>query len=215
LGILRSISAGQLFPKDDIDSRLGWYTVFGTIPLAIFGLLLEKRIDHEYRNLYFVAGALILLAIALLAAEKVGKRNRNLDSLKFNEAMMVGLAQVLAIVPGASRSGTTITAGLFLGMDRESAARFSFLLSIPAIALAGLYHLYKYVIKAHASVRTVAGPYIFSTVVAGIVAYIVVRWLLGYLSKESHTTMPFIIYRIVLGVALIVLARTGLVMPGG
>lgn len=212
-GIQRSISAGQLFPKGDTDARFGWYTVFGTIPLAIFGLLLEKKVDHEYRNLYFIAAALILLALVLFAAEKVGKRNRNLESLSFKEAMIVGFAQVLALVPGASRSGTTITAGLFLGLDRESAARFSFLLSIPAIALAGLYKLYKVVIKAHAPIGSVAGPYILSAVVAGIVAYVVVRWLLGYLSKESHSTTPFIIYRIALGVALIFLAQIGFVAP--
>jgi len=151
--------------------------------------------------------------IPLFAAEKVGKRNRNLESLSFKEAMIVGFAQVLALVPGASRSGTTITAGLFLGLDRESAARFSFLLSIPAIALAGLYKLYKVVIKAHAPIGSVAGPYILSAVVAGIVAYVVVRWLLGYLSKESHSTTPFIIYRIALGVALIFLAQIGFVAP--
>lgn len=210
-GIQRSISSGKLFPEGDIDARLGWYTAFGTLPLAFFGLLLEKHIDREYRNLYLVAAALILLALVLLLAERIGTRRRNLDSLTFKEAMIVGFAQVLALVPGASRSGTTISAGLLIGLDRESAARFSFLLSIPAISLAGLYKLYKVVIKAHAPIETVAGPYILSALVAGIVAYIVVRWLLGYLSKERNTTMPFIIYRIVLGVALIFLVQVGFV----
>jgi len=215
-GIQRSISTGTLFPKDDVDARLGWYTVFGTIPLAIFGLLLEKKVDHQYRNLYFVAAALILLALIMLVAEKVGKRTRDLESLNFKEAMMVGFAQALALVPGASRSGTTITAGLFLGLDRESAARFSFLLSIPAIALAGVYKLLKVLLAAHKQhlpVHSVAGPYVFSAVVAGVVAYVVVRWLLGYLSKESHSTTPFIIYRIVLGIALIFLAQIGFLVP--
>ena len=228
-GVLRSLKLGQLFPTGDTDARLGWYAIFGTVPLVIAGLKFEKQVDGEYRNLYFIAGALILLALILLAAELTSKRTRKLESLTFGEAMGVGLAQALALVPGVSRSGITITTGLFLGLEREEAARFSFLLSIPAITLAGLYKLLKTLLPktfgetasgtgAHTppppvDLSHVAGPYIFAAVVAGIFAYIVVRWLLGYLSDEKHSTMPFIIYRIALGLALIGLVHLGIVMP--
>ena len=229
-GLGRSLQKGVLFPKGDEDARLAWYVVFATVPIIVAGLALEKRIDGQYRNLYFIAGAMILLALFLLAAEIVGKRTRRLDSLTLGEAIGIGLVQALAVIPGTSRSGVTITTGLFLGLDREEAARFSFLLSVPAITLAGLYKLLKTlfpkslgdtagpqaVVLAHTPTPTlsaVAGPYIFAAVVAGIVAYIVVRWLLGYLSDEKHSTMPFIIYRIALGVVLIYLVHLGIVVP--
>lgn len=228
-GLGRSLQKGVLFPKGDQDARLAWYVVFATIPIIVAGLALEKKIDGEYRNLYFIAGALIVLALILLAAELVGKKTRRLESLSLGEALGIGLAQALAVIPGTSRSGVTITTGLFLGLEREEAARFSFLLSVPAITLAGLYKLLKTLFPkqlgetahavsaaAHAptpSLHDVAGPYIFAAAVAGVFAYIVVRWLLGYLSDEKHSTMPFIIYRIVLGVALIYLVHLGIVVP--
>ena len=230
-GVVRSLKQGQLFPKGDTDARLGWYALLATVPLVIAGLALEKKVDGEYRNLYFIAGALIVLALILLVAEIVSKRTRKLESLTFGEAMGIGLAQALALVPGASRSGITITAGLFLGLEREEAARFSFLLSIPAITLAGVYKLLKTLLPqyfgeaTHAAgaaavkavspdLSAVAGPYLFAAVVAGIFAFIVVRWLLGYLSDEKHSTMPFIIYRIALGIGLIYLVHLGIVVPG-
>ncbi len=226
-GIGRSLKKGQLFPPGDTDARLGWYALLATIPLVIAGLALEKKVDGEYRNLYFIAGAMIILALILLAAELVSKRTRKLESLTFGEAMGVGLVQTLSLVPGASRSGVTITAGLFLGLEREEAARFSFLLSIPAITLAGVYKLLKTLLPqtfgntagaavpaAPPDLSGVAGPYLFAALVAGILAYIVVRWLLGYLSDEKHSTMPFIVYRIMLGIALIYLVHLGIVVPG-
>lgn len=212
-GIMRSFKKGYIFPKGDVDARLGWYTVFGTIPLAIFGLLLEHKIKSEYRNLYFVAGALIILAVILLIAEIIGRKKRELEDLTLREAMIIGLAQALAIVPGASRSGTTITAGLFLGLNREAAARFSFLLSIPAITLAGLYEFYKDVIKTHAAIHHVVVPFLAATVFAGVIAWLVVNWLLKYLENDKNTTIPFVVYRILLGVALLYLVHTGFVVP--
>ncbi len=142
-GIGRSLQQRVLFPAGDTDARLGWFTVLGTVPLIVFGLALEKKIDDQYRNLYFVAAALILLAFVLLIAESRARQTVTLEKMTFRDAMMVGLSQALAVVPGASRSGCTITAGLFLGLTREDAARFSFLLCIPAITLAGLYKLAK------------------------------------------------------------------------
>ena len=230
-GLARSIQKGHLFPKGDQDARLAWYVVFATVPIIISGLALEKRIDNQYRNLYFIAGAMIALALVLLAAEVTGKRTRRLESLTLGEALGVGLAQALAVIPGTSRSGVTITTGLFLGLNREEAARFSFLLSVPAITLAGLYKLLKTlfpqtfgesVASAHSvlvaapptpHLSEVAGPYIFAAAVAGVFAYIVVRWLLGYLSDEKHSTLPFILYRIALGLALIALVHLGIAVP--
>jgi len=229
-GLGRSLQKGVLFPKGDEDARLAWYVVFATIPIIIAGLALEKKIDGEYRNLYFIAAAMIILALFLWAAEIVGKKTRRLESLTLGQAVGIGITQALAVIPGTSRSGVTITTGLFLGLEREEAARFSFLLSVPAITLAGLYKLVKTlfpkqfgdtvhgaaVLTPHTptpSLSAVAGPYIFAAVVAGIFAYIVVRWLLGYLSDEKHTTMPFIIYRIALGFALFYLVHLGIVVP--
>ena len=230
-GLARSLKAGQIFPKGDQDARLAWYVVFATVPIIVSGLALEKRIDNQYRNLYFIAGAMIVLALILFLAERVGKRTRRLESLTLGEAVGVGLAQALAVIPGTSRSGVTITTGLFLGLDREEAARFSFLLSVPAITLAGLYKLLKTLFPqtfgesakpgTHVAavalptphLSEVAGPYIFAAAVAGVFAYVVVRWLLGYLSDEKHSTLPFIVYRIVLGLALILLVHLGIAVP--
>ncbi len=230
-GLGRSLKKGVIFPKGDDDARLAWYVVFATVPIVVAGLALEKQIDGEYRNLYFIAGSMIVLALILLAAEVVGKRTRRLESLTLGQALGIGLAQALAVIPGTSRSGVTITTGLFLGLEREEAARFSFLLSVPAITLAGLYKLLKTLFPkqlgdtAHAgtvslaphiptpTLGEVAGPYIFAAVVAGIFAYIVVRLLLGYLSNEKNSTLPFIIYRIALGIALIFLVHLGIVVP--
>ncbi len=230
-GLGRSLKLGKLFPKGDQDARLAWYVVFATVPIILAGLALERKIDGEYRNLYFIAGAMIILALFLLAAEILGKKTRRLESLSLGEAMAIGLVQALAVIPGTSRSGVTITTGLFLGLEREEAARFSFLLSVPAITLAGLYKLGKTLfpkalgdtasaLATHATsyvatppLSAVAGPYIFAAAVAGVFAYVVVRWLLGYLSDEKHTTLPFVIYRIVLGFALIYLVHLGIVVP--
>jgi undecaprenyl-diphosphatase len=210
-GMGRSLKAGHPFPEGDVEARLGWYTAFGTIPLVIAGLLLESKVDGEYRNLYIVGGALILLALVLLVAEKVGKRNRDLKELDLGGAMSIGLAQMLALIPGASRSGCTITAGLFAGLKREDAADFSFLLSIPAITLAGVYKLYKAAKSPEMHGNLL--EYLLAAVVAAIVAYVVIKWFLGFLKDEKHTTGPFIAYRIVLGVALIGLAAANIVKP--
>jgi undecaprenyl-diphosphatase len=210
-GIGRSLKAGQLFPASDPEARLGWFTVFGTVPLIVAALLLESKVDKEYRNLYIVGGALILLGVILLVAERVGRRNLHLKDLTFGQAMGVGLAQMLALVPGASRSGCTITAGLFCGLTREDAADFSFLLSIPAITLAGVYKLYK-VYKGEGFGGEL-GMYVLAAAVAGVVAYLVIRMFLSYLKDESHTTGPFIAYRVLLGIVLIALAAMHVLTP--
>jgi undecaprenyl-diphosphatase len=212
-GMQRSLANGKKWnDPDDLDARLGWYTIFGTIPLAIVGLAIEHKVDTTLRSLTYVAFGLIIGSVILLWAEFTTKRNRGLDTLTLAQAMGIGLAQVLALVPGASRSGTTITAGLFYGLDRESAARFSFLLSIPAITLAGVYKLVKTVHHSHLSGH-ILGAYLLATAIAGVVAYVVIRWLLAYLGNENHSTMPFIVYRILLGVVILVQLHSGRLTP--
>jgi undecaprenyl-diphosphatase len=186
-------------PAEDLEARLGWYTLAGTLPLAVFGVLLEKRIDTDFRSLRVIAGSLILLALILWWAERKGRRERSLAALTWGRSQVIGWAQVLALVPGASRSGVTITAGLFSGLDRESAARFSFLLSIPAITAAGGYKLLKVLHQSHLGAQ--AGPYLFGALVAGLLAYAVVRWFLGFV--KEHSTGLFIAWRIALGLFLL------------
>lgn len=190
------------------DSRMAWWILFGTIPIGVFGLLFKDLIETEFRSLYVISASLIVLALLLLLSEKLGKRDRKLTDLRFLDTILIGVAQALALIPGASRSGTTITAGLLLNLDREDAARFSFLLSIPAITLSGLYQLYQ--------LRDIlAGDFgvalLVAVVVSGIVGYLSIEFLLRYL--RSHSTGLFIVYRIVLGVAILIMISFQFVQP--
>jgi len=203
-GMMRTGSPGKAITTDDTDAKLGWFTLFGTVPLAVAGLLLEHKVDTSFRKPSVMGIFLILLALIMLAAERYGKRNRDLEQITFADSQKIGWAQALALVPGASRSGVTITAGMFLGLDRESATRFSFLLSIPAITAAGLYKLIK--VMKHTGLGGEAPAYVFAAIVAGAVAYIVIKWFLGYM--KQHNTNLFIVYRIALGVLLLGLVAT-------
>ena len=205
-GILRTKTPANL-TREDVDARLGWYTLIASIPIVIAGVALEKYVDTHFRRLDVVAVALIVLALVLAWAERVGKRAVTLERMTFKQSFVIGMAQILGLVPGASRSGTTITAGLLQGLDRESAARFSFLLSIPAITGAGLYKLVK-VIKSHdAALHDDKAKYLLAAVVAGLFAYGVVRWFMGYM--KEHNTGIFIAYRIVFGLAILGLFHSG------
>ncbi len=203
-GMVSTRSPGKAITTNNIDAKLGWFTLFGTVPLAVAGVLLEHKVDTTFRKPSIMGIFLIVLAVIMLAAEKYGKRNRKLSEISFGDSQKIGWAQALALVPGASRSGVTITAGMFLGLDRESAARFSFLLSIPAITAAGLYKLIK--VLKHGGLGGEAGIYLMAAVVAGVVAYAVTQWFLGYM--KEHNTNLFIVYRIALGVLLLGLVAT-------
>jgi undecaprenyl-diphosphatase len=190
--------------RSSLEYRLGWYLILATVPVAVFGLIFSNQIETGARNLWVISCALIGLAVVLAAAEKVGKREREEEELNTMDAVVVGAAQALALIPGASRSGTTITAGLFRGLTREAAARFSFLLSIPAVVLSGVYEAMN-----HAKDKN--GPGLGLTGVALVFAFIVglasIAWLMRWLS--NHSTFVFIYYRIALGALLIVLLSTG------
>jgi undecaprenyl-diphosphatase len=199
-GIFRHHNPSKI-PSDDVDAKLGWYVVFATIPIIIFGVVLQHKIETVFRSLYIIAFSLIVLAFILLWADLTGSRTTRLNDITLRESLIIGFAQVLALIPGTSRSGVTITAGLFQHLDRESAARFSFLLSIPAITAAGVFELFK-VVRKH-ELNQDLGAYLIGAVVAGVFAYIVIRWFLGYM--KEHNNSVFIIYRIVLGVVLLAL----------
>jgi undecaprenyl-diphosphatase len=190
--------------RDTLEYRLGWYLVLATIPIGVFGLIFRHQIETGARNLWLIASALIALALVLLLAERVGARKRGEEEINRTDAIVIGGAQALALVPGVSRSGSTITAGLFRGLDRETAARFSFLLSIPAVVLSGFFEAVQ-----HAGDKD--GPGAGLTGLALIIAFIVglasIAWLMRYISR--HSTLIFVWYRVALGIALIVLLSTG------
>jgi len=177
------------------DAWLGWLLIIGSVPVGIVGLLFRKQIEGTFtKNLWVIATMMIVVAIMLAIAELVGKRNREMNQLGVGDALAVGSAQVLALIPGSSRSGSTIMAGLFVGEKRETAARFSFLLSIPAVGASGLLELKQAMIKLpHGSYGSLA----VSTLVSGIVGYASIWFLLRFL--RTHSTGVFIVYRLIVG----------------
>lgn len=201
-------------PFATVDARLGWMIGLGTLPVVVFGLLFQKAIETTLRSLYVISATAIGLSLLLLLAEwqlrrreQAGVPLKALDQLGWWDALLTGVAQAVALLPGASRSGTTITGGLFLGMTRETAARFSFLLSLPAIFAAGVHQLYKHRAELLATQDSVTNL-VVSTVVSGIVGYASIAWLLGYLKR--HSTFIFIAYRIILGIAILALLQAGM-----
>ncbi|HEV8538214.1 MAG TPA: undecaprenyl-diphosphatase UppP, partial [Bacteroidota bacterium] len=180
------------------ESRLAGKIILGTVPVVILGLALKTMIEGSLtKEISTIGTSLIALALVLLWAEKVGKRIRDQEQTTWKDALVVGIAQAFALIPGSSRSGTTITAGLFLGLTRETAARFSFLLSIPAVVASGLFEMY----RARHEIGSIGIlPLALSTIVAGIVGYASIAFLLKYL--KTHSTFVFISYRIALGVVL-------------
>jgi len=191
--------------RRDLDARVGWYLIIGTIPISIFGLAFKDQIETGARDLYVIGTTLIVLGLVLLVAEKVSRRERDLSTLTRRDAIVIGFAQALALIPGVSRSGATITAGLFLGFDRIAAARFSFLLSIPAVVLSGLFEL-KGVLDGSVEGAVGAVPTAVATLLAFVSGYASIAFLLRFLT--THTTGVFVAYRVVLGVAVLILAGT-------
>jgi undecaprenyl-diphosphatase len=184
-------------------ANLGWFIVLGTIPILILGYVFRDQIETGARSLYLIGSAMILFSLVMLLADMVATRQRDLTAMNARDGLYIGVAQSLALVPGVSRSGATISAGLFRGFDRVAAARYSFLLSVPAVVLSGLFELRK--------VGEAGGPSVAATVIATLVAFVVgyatIAWLLRYLG--THTLRVFVIYRVALGTLVLILTASG------
>ena len=206
--VVRFSEAGSwnqdLTPAEQREERLLlWFLAIATIPGAIAGKLLEHSAEDYFReHIFLIAGALILVALLMWWAEKVGQLRKPLTGISFADAIIVGCAQATALVPGVSRSGSTITAGLFRNMTREAAVRFSFLLSTPLIAGAALLKAHE--LKKEGLPTGMHAPFIVGVLVSAIVGYVAIVWLIRYL--QSHSLKVFIVYRIVAGVIVIALA---------
>ena len=202
--------------KGDPDVRLGWLIIIGTVPIVLVGFFLQDTIRTALRSLWVVAIVLIAFGVLLWLADRLGRRTKNIDEMSYRDGILVGLAQMLALIPGVSRSGASISAGLALGYTRPAAARFAFLLAVPAVFGSGLYETYTALtcepgVDAGCGVGYGLGPTIAATVVAFVVGLAVIAFLMRYLEKRSF--LPFVIYRIALGGVVIVLLTTGVLQP--
>ena len=197
------------YSQQDINSKMGWLIILGSIPVAVIGLGFKDIIEGAFtKNLYVVATSLIVLGLILAFAEKVGNFKREMKDITWKDSLIVGFAQSLALIPGSSRSGTTITAGIFLGLKRETAARFSFLLSVPAILGSGFLEFYSSLEYIQIDgLITLA----IATVASALSGYLTIAFLLSFLKK--HSTMVFVYYRIVIGVAIFILIGFNIISP--
>ncbi|MEX5271302.1 undecaprenyl-diphosphate phosphatase [Kocuria sabuli] len=203
-----SLSLVGRVERSDPDARMGWLIILGSLPIGVLGLLLEDYIDTEFRSLWITATMLVVFGVILAVADRVGRQARHLDELTVKHGVLFGFAQALALIPGVSRSGGTITAGLLMGYTREAAARYAFLLAIPAVFASGLYKLAKSLGEPQ------SGPYgtaetLVATGIAFVVAYVIIGWFMHYISNRSYTV--FVWYRIALGLAIFVLLGLGLI----
>ncbi|WP_409332500.1 undecaprenyl-diphosphate phosphatase [Trujillonella humicola] len=197
--------------RGDPDARMGWLIIVGSIPIVVLGLLFQDDIETTLRDLRIVAISLVAFSLVLYWADRVGRKRRELSDLTVRSGLTFGLAQAMALVPGVSRSGGTITAGLFLGFTRSAAARYSFLLAIPAVLGSGGFQAYE-ALSGQTQGRPIAwGPTVLATAVSFAVGYVVIAWLLRYLDRGSFT--PFVVYRVVLGLALLALVGAGVLDP--
>lgn len=195
------------YSKQNLNSKLGWLIIIGTIPVIIIGLGFKDIIEGALtKNLYVISSSLIGLAIILAIAEKIAKFKKEVKDITILDTLIIGLAQAISLIPGSSRSGTTITAGLFVGLNREAAARFSFLLSVPAVLASGILQLYEALKFIDQSMVV---NLIIATIVSGISGYLAIDFLLKYLKKNS--TFIFIYYRIALGLFILILLLNGII----
>lgn len=197
-------------PRSDPDARMGWFIIIGSIPIVVLGFLLQSFIRDQFRSLWIVATTLIVFGVILGVADVVGRNAKQLDRLNARDGVIYGFAQALALIPGVSRSGGTITAGRLMGYDRPSAARYSFLLAVPAVFGSGFYELYS-ALKDDGTASTPWIPTIIATIVAFGVGYAVIAWLMRYIQTRSF--MPFVLYRIGLGTLLFLLLIFGVMDP--
>ncbi|PWH05668.1 undecaprenyl-diphosphatase [Brachybacterium endophyticum] len=211
--------AGRV-PQSDPDVRMGWLVIVGSIPIGVLGLAFEDQIDHGLRNLYITAAMLIGFGILLALADRLGPQRKELDRLSWRDGILFGLAQALALIPGVSRSGGTITAGLAMGYTRRASARYAFLLAVPAVFASGLYKAAKELpplLSARGSAEAAAAgqPSLLAIIIATLVAfgigYAVIVWFMRLIENRSY--LPFVVYRVGAGLLLIVLLTTGVLDP--
>ncbi|MCW2748358.1 MAG: undecaprenyl-diphosphatase [Nocardioidaceae bacterium] len=184
--------------------RMGWFVIVGSIPIVLLGLVFQDTIKHEFRRVALIAVALIVFGLILGLAERIGRKTKTIEQLTMRDAVLFGLAQACALFPGVSRSGGTISMGLFLGYERRAATRYAFLLAIPAVLGAGIFNIKDISDQTNAYGT---GPTIVATVISFIVGLAVIHWLLEYVSRKSYA--PFVIYRIGLGILVLILVATG------
>ncbi|MDI3418355.1 undecaprenyl-diphosphate phosphatase [Streptomyces luteolus] len=204
--------------RGDHDAQMGWLVIVGSIPIGVLGLTLKEQIEGPFRDLRLIATMLIVVGIVIGIADRVAARDeaggrhratrerKTLRELGVRDGLIFGVCQAMALIPGVSRSGATISGGLFMGYTREAAARYSFLLAIPAVLASGAYEL-KDAGEGHVS----WGPTIFATIIAFIVGYAVIAWFMKFITTKSF--MPFVYYRVVLGIALFILVGMGVLSP--
>jgi undecaprenyl-diphosphatase len=194
--------------REHRDARMGWFIIVGSVPIVLLGIAFKDVIESDLRNLWVIGTALVVFGVVLGIAERVGRKNQSIERLNLRDAVLLGLAQAAALVPGVSRSGATISMGLFLGYERQAATRYAFLLAIPAVVGAGLFELPEI---PHGAEAYGVVPTIVATVVAFVVGYAAIAWLLRYVSTHSYT--PFVLYRIALGGMTLVLLGAGVFAP--
>ena len=194
--------------RGHLDARMGWFIIIGSLPIVVLGVLLKDVIENDFRNLWIIGTTLVVLGLVLGIADRFGSTEKEIRQLTLRDAVLMGGAQAMALVPGVSRSGATLSMGRALGYNRVAATRYAFLLAIPAVVGAGLFELREI---PHGDNAYGWGPTITATVVSFFVGYAAIAWLLRYVSTRSYT--PFVIYRVALGGATLILLSTGVLTP--
>ncbi|MCP2195234.1 undecaprenyl-diphosphatase [Williamsia deligens] len=201
---------GLFSPQErGLDYRIGWYVIFATIPIGILGIVFKDEIRTGARNLWLIAVMLIVFSGVIVLAERYGSRRRPIEELTLRDGLTMGLAQCLALIPGVSRSGATASAGLFLGLERAAAVRFSFLLAIPAVTASGLFSLPDAFSPSGEGLEASGPQLLVATVIAFVIGYASIAWLLRFV--ERHSLNWFVGYRVLIGVIVLILLASGVV----
>ena len=200
--------------RGNFDARMGWFVIVGSLPIVLLGIALKDVIESDFRSLWIVGTTLVVMGIVLGIADRVGRTDRTIRQINVTHAVLYGLAQAMALIPGVSRSGATISMGRFLGYDREAATRYAFLLAIPAVIGAGLFELKDVLACGGSNAAECANAYspaatLVATVIAFLVGYASIAWLLRYVSTRSY--LPFVVYRVALGGFTLVLLSLGVI----
>ncbi len=202
---LRSLVRPEL--RGHLDARMGWFIIVGSLPIVVLGIALKDVIENDFRSLWIIGTTLIVGGLILGVADRLGSNEKKIKQITLRDAVLMGVAQAMALIPGVSRSGATLSMGRALGYEREAATRYAFLLAIPAVVGAGLFEL-KEIPNGENTYGW--GPTAVATVVSFVVGYAAIAWLLRYVSTRSYT--PFVLYRVVLGVSTLVLVGTGVLI---